>query len=112
MIPEKSMFPEKYNTEYELKTVVDSLYSFIIKEIKPYDKDDIDTYNWQNGEGVIELDNSDNWPDSGYVTIYLKENYGEAKYRAALFHYNGKKNNQLKNVTILDGQTIIYFPIG
>lgn len=109
-IPNKSQYPKSYDTEYELKTVVDGLYSRLTSPVVPYNASDSTTYDWENGKGILFLDDTSYWPDSGYATIYLSENHLKADKRACLFHYESKDNSSLLNVTILPNQSIKYFP--
>ena len=111
-IPKTTNYPYTYDTEYELKTVVDSLHANTIEIIVPYDVTDKGTYNWELGLGIIDLDSTEDWPDSGFISLYLKEHWGQAIDRATLFHYASKEDNRLLEVTILNGQVIKYFPRG
>ena len=111
MIPEKSTYPEKYDTDFELKTVVDSLISEITNEVKPYNENDRTTYDWENGKGVLSVKNINQWPETGYASLYLKEHFGKAKNRAVRFHYSGRQEDTLINVQLLS-ENIHYFPVG
>ncbi len=112
-LPQKSKYPVKYDTEYELKTVKDSLYSYITTAIIPYDQNDNSTFDWENGEGVVYLQNVSDWPSSGYFTIYLNGHWGKAINRSVRFHYGNKLDNAtLSNVTLMEGQNLKYLPEG
>lgn len=112
MMPDKTSYPMSYDTPSELKTVVDSLISTVIAEITPYNSLDKSTYDWENGDGVIFLDDTSRWPDSGFVTVYLKEHWGSVSERATLFHFSGKNNASLIGVMLVHGQKLKYFPEG
>lgn len=112
-LPQKSTYPIKYDTEYELKTVKDSLYSRITSAIIPYDENDSSTFDWENGKGIIYLQDVSGWPDSGYITIYLNGHWDKAVNRAVRFHYGSKLDSTtLSNVTLMDGQNLKYLPEG
>ena len=111
-LPEISNYPTSYDDETQLKTVVDGLASKTTSVIKPYDEDDSTTYDWENGKGIIDVNDNSLWPESGYITIYLKGHYGKAVDRATLFHYSSKGDNTFENVIIVPGQDFLYFPEG
>jgi PKD repeat protein len=111
-LPEKTTYPQKFDTEFELKTVFDSLSSPITNEIVSFDPEDPTTFDWENGQGIIGVENIDQWPNSGFVTVYLTEHYGQAIERATLFHYADKDENSLINLSLYPGQKIKYFPEG
>ncbi len=109
-LPEKSNYPITHDDANQLKTVVDGLSSITTVVIKPYDVDDDTTYDWENGKGIIDLQDNSLWRESGYVTIYLKGHYGKAIDRSTLFHYGSKGQNTLEDVMIIPGQEFLYFP--
>lgn len=101
---EISNFPNKFDNEKNLCTVKDNSFSYLSNQI------DYNSYDWKNGNGIIEVSNINIWPSAGFVTIYLTGNYLNAKERSTLFYYNNKNENSLINVQYVSGKNDFIYP--